>query len=513
LTIDAGLPSIEPPTPERAARRLSAVWLVPAAALAVSLAVAWTTYAARGPVVEIALPDAAGIVADQTTLRFRNVTVGMVEDVRFTEDLARVIAEVRVDKEMARHLDAEAEFWVVRPSVTAQGVTGIETVLSGVYIEAYWDDEDGPRVTSFDALPRPPLTPADQPGVRIALRAPDGGSINVGAPVLYKSIRVGRVETVELDEAGDVVIAAFVNAPYDDLVTAGSRFWNASGFSIQLGAAGASLNVESLVSLLQGGVAFEQVGSSIDPVTPDQVFELYASEDDARRNVIDDLPGGRLNLTAFFDASVNGLEPGARVAFRGVTVGEVTAFQPVIEERPEGPRIRMRVNLSVAPERLGVPADAEDPEAAALDLLDQLVARGLRAQLTATGLLSQALFVNLSELPDAAPASLIREAEPYPVIPNAPPEISGVAASAEGVLNRISALPIEELIETVTTLLANVNAIVADESVRAAPENLGLLLADIRDIVATSGIRETPPRSPTSSPPSRASWTRPRPAS
>ena len=167
---------------------------------------------------------------------------------------------------MAHFLDDDAQFWVVRPSVTAQGVTGIETVISGVYIERLLGRRGRPAPTRFEGLPRAPLTPADQPGLRVQLRAPDGGSMTIGAPVLFKRIQVGQVEDIELTDAGDVMIDVFVNAPNHVRLTEGTRFWNASGFSIELGAGGASLNVDSLISLLQGGVAFDTVGSDTAPV-------------------------------------------------------------------------------------------------------------------------------------------------------------------------------------------------------------------------------------------------------
>lgn len=489
---DLNEPVIETPRAEPRSRRVSAVWLIPLLALAVSLAVAWRSYQDRGPTIEIVLDNAAGVTAGATTIRYRDVQIGLVESVGFTPDLSSVVLTARIEKDMARYLDDSAEFWVVRPSVTAQGVSGIETVLSGVYIEAHWSGAAGARVDSFTALPRAPLTPAGQPGRRVTLRAPDGGSLSVGAPVLYKRIGVGRIENVELTETGDIKVDLFVNAPYDAFLTEGARFWNASGFSISLGAGGASLNVESLAALLQGGVAFAQIGSEIDPAAEGHAFELYPSEAVARQNVVQDLTGARVTLDTFFDSSLSGLAPGARVEFRGVTVGEVTALQPVVRREEGATRLLMRVTLAVLPQRLGLPADAADPAAAGLDLIAELVEGGLRAQLASSGLLSQSLHVSLAEPADPAPGSLDRAAEPYPVIPSAPSEVSGLAASAEGVMNRLASLPIEELMTTFTTLLANINAVVADPAVRSAPANLGALIADIRETVETSGIKETP---------------------
>jgi len=120
----------------------------------VSLGVAWRSYSQRGPLIEIQFDNAAGVEAGQTAIRFRNVTVGVVEDMEFTPNLARVVVKARIDKDMAQYLDADTEFWLVRPQVNAQGVTGIETVLSGVYIETYWDDP------SASAPPRSPPCPA-----------------------------------------------------------------------------------------------------------------------------------------------------------------------------------------------------------------------------------------------------------------------------------------------------------------------------------------------------------------
>ncbi len=489
---DAQEPLIEEPKTEPRSRRISAVWLVPLIALAISLFVAWQSYSARGPAIEIILDSAAGIEAGKTTVRFRDVNIGVVETIAFTPDLRNVVATARMEKSMAQYLDSNAEFWVVRPQVSAQGVTGIETVLSGVYIEAFWSGEAGTPADRFTALPQPPLTRADQPGLRVRLRAPNGGSIAAGAPILYKRIPVGRVEKVELTDQGDVFVDLFVNAPYDAFLTEGARFWNASGFSLNLGAGGATISVESLAALVRGGVGFAQIGARGARVEAGHVYELYASESAARQNAIEDLPGERVSLDAFFDSSVSGLEPGAKVAFRGVTVGEVTAFQPVVGREDGETTLRMRVTLAVVPQRMGVTAEPGAIPEAGLNLLSDLVAQGLRAQLASAGLLGQSLYVNLAELPDAAPATLDRDALPLPVIPSAPAETSGLAASAEGVMNRLAALPLEDLVRTFTTLLANVNAVVADPNVRTAPANIGALIADIREVVETSGIKETP---------------------
>jgi paraquat-inducible protein B len=485
-------PDVEAPEPE-SGRRIAWVWLVPIIALVIALGVAWRTYSERGPLIEIRFENAAGIEPGQTTLRFRDVNVGVVENIQLSTDLRSVIVSVRVRKDVARYIDAGAQFWVVRPSVTAQGVSGIETVISGVYIGAYWDDEIGERQTSFVGLERAPLTPADQPGLRVRLRAPTGGSMTIGAPVLFKSIQVGRIENIELTEAGDVMIDVFVNAPNHLRLVEGTRFWNASGFSINIGAGGASLNVASLISLLQGGVAFDTVGSDTTRVEAGHVYELYPSEQAARENVLGDLTGARLLVDVDFDGAVRGLAPGAAVEFHGITVGEIRSMQAAIVREDGEERVTLRTTLALVPSRLGVTAQTEEEAAEqALDLLASQVARGLRARIAASGLLAQTLYVDLVDVPDAAPAAFQRDAEPNPRLPSVPSDVSGIAASAEGVLKRVASLPLEDLVESAVTLLANVNSLVTDPRVRAAPENLGALVADLRQIVDSDGIQGAP---------------------
>ena len=324
------------------------------------------------------------------------------------------------------------------------------------------------------------------------LRAPTGGSLTIGAPVLFKSIQVGRIENVELTDAGDVAVDAFINAPYHLRLTEGTRFWNASGFSVEIGAGGASLNVDSLISLLQGGVSFDTVGSDTAPIEAGHVYDLYPSEAAARQNFFDEAPGERVLIDTLFEGSVGGLQPGAAVRFRGLQIGEVEALQAAIVDDAGRPQVSLRATLAISPSRIGVPDDAPDPAAATLDALETQVALGLRARLATTGLIAQSLQVELVEVPDAPPAALNLEAQPNPVIPSVPADLSSVATSVEGVLKRVSDLPLEQVVQNAAELLGNLNALVTDDRVRSAPENLGALLADLRTMLDSSGIKQAP---------------------
>ncbi|MCB1400373.1 MAG: MCE family protein, partial [Rhodobacteraceae bacterium] len=139
--------------------RLSVIWLVPLLALAITLGVAWKSYSDRGVLIEIDFADATGIRPGETTLKFREVDVGHVETVGFSENLSNVRLGVRVNKDVAPFVDADALFWLVRPEVTTQGISRLDTVLSGTFIEGFWDAEPGAPQSRFTGLARAPLAP------------------------------------------------------------------------------------------------------------------------------------------------------------------------------------------------------------------------------------------------------------------------------------------------------------------------------------------------------------------
>lgn len=461
--------------------RFSVVWLVPILALAVSLGIAYQTYAERGVLIEIAFDSASGIAAEKTELRYRDVTVGLVEDVRFSDDLGEVIAAVRIDRNLAPYLDENAEFWVVRPEISAQGITGLNTVLSGVYIVGQWDSTAGAARTRFDGLENAPINNPDEDGTRVRLSARDSNSIIAGAPILYKGIPVGTVEAPDLAEGGEqVIITGFVRAPYDEIITNDTRFWNISGVSVSLDTSGVSLNFSSLASLVQGGISFDTFVPGGDAVADGTEFPLYADESAARSSLLNDPTAERLRALAVFDGTVGGLAEGATVRFRGVPVGEVDNVAMVAGERDGRKVVRMRAMLAIIPSRLGL--SNEDGVEEALDLLSVYVEEGLRVRLATASLLSSDLVVDLIELPidEEGEAEIVMTEMGIPQLPTIEAEVSDLNATAEGVFQRINNLPIEEVLASVQGLIDNASALVASDDIRAVAPGINATLADLR---------------------------------
>ncbi len=473
--------------------RVSIVWIVPLGALLISLGLAWQSYSQRGPTIEIAFQNASGVQAGETELHYRDVAVGLVEDVRFSNDLATVVVEVRLESDVAPFVDAESEFWVVRPQVTAQGVSGLNTVLSGVYIEGSWDNVPGGLHRRFEGALAPPLARPDQSGLSIVLSSVSGEGLLEGTPVLYRGVHVGSVANVRLSDDGISVLAdAFIEAPHDRLVTEATRFWDTSGFAFTLGPQGATLDVSSLAALVSGGVAFDRLVAGGDPVEDGATFQLFSDRDAAQASIFSDPDEGeRVLVSIIFTGDAAGLSAGSPVDLRGVRVGEVAAITGYVDEERFGDRrVRLLATVELRPEKLGVPGELTAADTYAF--LDELVASGVRAQLARGNILTGGLKVNLVEILEPAPAEFEADAEPYPILPSIPADLPDVAATAEGVFRRINALPIEELLDTTLSILGGVETLIASDAVQAAPDEALALVDDLRGLVGSEAAQALP---------------------
>ncbi|WP_077701054.1 intermembrane transport protein PqiB [Thioclava nitratireducens] len=459
--------------------RLSVVWIVPLIALLITLGVAWKTVADRGELIHIDFKDATGVEVG-TPLKFREVEVGKVESVSFTHDLEQVRLGVRLDNEVAPYVDQDAKFWLVRPEVSARGIQNLGTVLSGTYIEGFWNNKPNGSQTLFQGLDKPPVSPDPSKGTIIELRAKDAGGIVDGAPVLYHGLTVGHLQNLRLDDDGSgVIVDAFIEAPHNKLLTTQTRFWDTSGFSVKFDTSGLSLDVRSLATLVQGGVEFDTFTSGGGIVEDQQAFRLYDSKDTAENSVFQSDVVDPPKYTLLFDDPVQGLEVGSKVQFRGVEAGEVTALAIKIRKDSTGQRYaQQQLTIALSPDRLGLSRDAG--EEAVTQFLQGEIQNGLRARIANTGLLGGTMVIELTDVPDLPNAEMNLDADPYPTIPTAPAAENDLAKSAKGVFKRIEGLPIEEVMNSAIRTLDSISAVAESEDTRKVPRELSGLLEQLK---------------------------------
>jgi paraquat-inducible protein B len=179
-----------------------------------------------------------------------------------------------------------------------------------------------------------------------------------------------------------------------------------------------------------------------------------------------------LRCIVFFDSSLNGLNEGAPVKFRGVTIGEVA-------------RVMIRYNQATNDTSMPVIIELRDDliqerwagqrSFSSLEDLDQMIQAGLRASLETESLVTGVLYVSLELTRNSAPP-VFRQLNPkYPEIPSHPTDIqqllrnlarldiAGLTERLNSLITRIetslSGLKLEEISDGVTGLVHSLDRV------------------------------------------------------
>lgn len=469
--------------------RISWIWLVPIVAALMGLSLVVRTWMQAGPDLSIEFNTAEGLEVGKTQLRYKDVNVGTVRSIGFNADRSKVVVQAELSKDVADLAREGTNFWVVRPRLDVSGVSGLGTLLSGAYIgvDAVEGKDASKKATKlhFVGLETPPAVTHDRAGKRFKLKASDLGSLDIGSPVYFRRINVGRVIGYALDKTGNAVnVEVFVDAPNDKFVTNGTRFWNASGVDFSVNAEGLKVRTQSLVSMAVGGVAFEPVYSVRDgsaPAPADAHFELYATEAAAKANP----DGEAFPIRMRFDQSIRGLAVGAAIDFSGITLGNVTQIN--MDFDPVSKRFFALVDATLYPERLGrVYEDVrehaiKDGDEAGGRLLGIMIKHGLRAQLRTANLLTGQLYVVLDEFPNVKPVEF-KMSNPA-MIPTVPGNLDQLQQQVSNIVAKIDKIPFDKIGEDLRTTLASTSKLMTRLDKQVAPEAQAVL-KQARDSIA-----------------------------
>lgn len=320
----------------RPASNWSAIWVLPLIALLIGGWLGWRAYNEAGIEIQVMFPSGDGIQPGKTEVIFKGMPIGKVIALELDDSGERrgVRATIEMDKRVAPQLRTNTRFWLVKPSVSMAGITGLETLVSGNYISA--SPGDGEPTLKFTALTEPPPMADDAPGLHLTLKAERLGSLNRDSPVFYKQIQVGRVKSYALmEEQNQIEVKVFIEPEFASLVRKHTRFWNASGVSIDAGLSGVKVRTESLASIVAGGIAFATPEHRQDspPTDPSQPFRLYEDFDAAQAGI-----KVTLQLQDF-----EGLEAGRTpVMYKGIQVGLMKSFK--VTEDLSGARVELMLD-------------------------------------------------------------------------------------------------------------------------------------------------------------------------
>ncbi len=97
--------------------------------------------------------------------------------------------------------------------------------------------------------------------------------------------------------------------------------------------------------------------------------------------------------------------------------------------------------------------------------------------------------MTLAFVPDAAPAEL-GEGGRYPEIPTAPSLADELRGTVETLLDRMAALPLEQVVAELTATLAELRALVTAPEIRQMLDTVGAVSDELRSLIAGPELRE-----------------------
>jgi paraquat-inducible protein B len=456
-------------------RRVSVIWIIPVVALAIGGFLAWRSYAEKGPTITISFATGDGLQAGKTKLRHKAVELGTVSAVELAPDLSHVNVTVATSRQAQPVITDHTRFWVVRARISGADISGLDTLLSGSYIALDPGAPGGKPATQFTGLESPPVIESNEPGKTFLLTSDRLGSLGPGSPIFYHGLSAGQVLGYDLgDHASTVTIHAFLREPFASYVHRGTRFWNASGISVVTGAAGVKVQMESLQALLAGGVSFDTSEDGFTrPVSPNlATFKLFPDADSAKAAGFT----RRLPFMAHFEGSVRGLATGSPVELYGIQIGSVTGVALHLDQ--DTGQVGVDVKFNIEPERFTM-MRADRPT---VDIAREMVRRGMRAQLKSGNILTGSMVLALDFFPDAPPAEVAVVGD-VPVIPTRPGDLENITRSVGEIVDKIGALPLEQISQNLNKLLVSSQDVVGGAQVRQMMTSLSGTVAAAEELM------------------------------
>ncbi|WP_339899865.1 intermembrane transport protein PqiB [Paraglaciecola polaris] len=435
---------------------ISKIWLVPIIAICMGAWMIYHQWSNQGPLISIVFENASGLEAGKTKIKMHNVDIGEVKTIALTEDLQKVLVTARMSANAEGLLRESTEFWSVNPRISLNGISGLNTLVSGTYINMSTNLE-GASIRDFVALSAPPITPSGTPGLHVTLNSNAEFAFKEGDPVIYKGLKVGEFESIYFNFDERVVYYnTFIQAPYHKLITSNTKFWNASGVQMELGTNGVKVKSSSIETLITNGVAFGvpeglPQGERVSDRSYFNIHDSYESAAEERYKAV-------AKYVILVDDTVRGLHIGAPVEYRGIQVGKVLEINPPNNNQQKwlDSGVAIPVIIGIQPGRI----EQTDDQAGIEHIRQQMrmwVENGFRASLQTGNLLTGALFVNLEQYPNVA-STKIEQFQDYEVIPSISNEFSQITEKVSAILDNINDMDLVQFSVAANQMMADISA-------------------------------------------------------
>jgi len=454
---------------------ITSIWIVPIIALIIAGWLGYQHFAERGPEIKIIFPQNESLVAGQSMVKFRNVPAGKVTDIYPDPKTDAVIVVVRMNNKKAiPYLTEHAKFWIVKPEVGLSGISGLDTLLSGTYINIYSKIGGKQFKEKYIGLTQPYRDTME--GEYFHLVSANGDNTSVGTPIYYKNIKVGQVEYLYLGLDNKSIHAiVFIDRQYAAYVHDDSKFWTKSTMNVNFAKGNLDIHIAPVNHLLQGGIVFSSPGYDKNTsVAHGRIFPLYESKTQAESTTIGSVTKCIEKFMLLTDESIANLRVHAPVRFDGFDIGWVTEIQLSYSKASHKMlgQILLTIDTSVFEDTDEINASGV-LKSTGLSNFYQAVEEGLRAKITALDPITGMLFIDLTFNHQDGNGSIVKENK-YARLPMASQSSAGIMASVSQILDKLNSLPLEKLLTSLNDVVENTNEPI---------ENANVLLLDLQTTV------------------------------
>ncbi len=418
------------------------VWLVPLIAMIIAIWLGYQYYAKIGSTIQISFRSNAGLVENQSLIKMRDVTIGMVTHISLSDNGKGVIIKARMNKEVSKYLNEKARFWIVHPDVGSQGISGLDTIVSGSYIELFGKKEEE-NTHNYIGLEEPPID-NEARGIYYQLSAPKSYNISEGSNVYYRMLNVGRVERAGISpDGGHINFTVFVKEKYVHYINSKSKFYTQSAFNIDVSKGNLDMTIAPISQLLHGGIAVHTPLNSLDKnntIKKGTIFYLYQNYAQLKSKHLG-FGGEDKVYKIVFNEPIKSLQIGSPVEFQGFQVGDIVDINSKYSAKKQ--KVVNEVYLLI------------HEEAFDKTNLKKLVQQGLKATLATSLPVVGSQYVEL--IFDKRHSARIQKKDGYDILPtihiHEESPVDNIMAQVSAVLDKLQKLPLENLLLSATALI------------------------------------------------------------
>lgn len=424
----------------RGVQILTTIWLVPFIAMVITLWLGYQYYAKIGSTVEITFESSAGLIENQSPIKMRDVTVGIVKKISLSEDGKGVIIRARMNTEVSDYLNVKAQFWIVHPNVGSDGISGLDTIVSGSYIELYGKKEEETTHT-YVGLEKA-LIDDQAKGTYYILSAPNSYNIKEGGHIYYRMMDVGRVERVGISPDGKHVnFTILIEKEFTNFINNKSQFYARNNLNIDFSQGNLDMTLAPLSQLVNAGISVYTPSHSLDhnySISKNTIFPLYKNLSQMKAKHLG-IGGKERVYQLSFNEPTTKLTISSPIEFRGFQVGYVTEIENRYNEQNQSVESLVYALFYL---------EAFQNE----NRLKELVQKGLKATLSTSMPLIGSQFIDL--IFDTQAPSKIQSHGTYEQFPTIQ-AISkpNIMDNLNALISKLQKLPLKELLISTTQMI------------------------------------------------------------